>query len=84
MPTDPRQWDAVASVKLARIFGERDGRALHATVLAELGLERVGSPDDLHRFAQHLSTRGTFERAVGGMLSLHATMYGDGAQAAHR
>lgn len=60
--------------KLERVFGAERGRALFGSVLGELGLLAVVTPDDLARVASALERRGGFETTVGTMLAVVAAM----------
>lgn len=73
----PTDWQGVALTKLTRILGESAGRELASSVMKDLGLQALSSAADLRRFAQALSKQGGFAHAVGALLELHATMYGD-------
>ena len=75
MRVDPTDWQGVALTKLTRIMGDAAGHELASSVLKELALERLGSADDLRRFAGVLSRQGGIAAAVGALLGLHATMY---------
>lgn len=69
-------WNAVALAKLTNVLGMREGRRLMSEVLDDLGVDELRSPAELHAFAARLHLRGGFAAALGGILSLHATMYG--------
>jgi hypothetical protein len=60
--------------KLERVFGAERGRALFDSVLVELGLRAVATPDDLARVASALERRGGFVTTVGTMLAVVAAM----------
>lgn len=65
----------VASEKLSRVFGAARGEQLFATILAEVGLQRIVSPDDLSLVAEALKRRGGFEATTGVLLDVQALMY---------
>jgi hypothetical protein len=46
------------------------------SVLEELGLARIDTPDDLYRFSTALSAHGMIEQAVGAVLGFNALMRG--------
>jgi len=75
----PTEWHAVAAARLTSVLGAAKGEATLAGALRAVGLERVATAADLHRLAQHLSATGGFTSAVGGLLSVHAVMYGGDA-----
>jgi hypothetical protein len=71
--------DALAQLaleKLVRVLGPARGRRLFDDVLAELGLERLATPDDLYAFGQRLGARGGFEAAVGSLIEVAAVVRG--------
>lgn len=70
-------WHGVAIGKLTKVMGSAAGQALAESVLNEIGIAKLTSAKDLHRFAGALSHRGGFAAAVGALLGLHATMYDD-------
>ena len=80
----PTAWHAVAEARLAAVLGPVKGPAALADGIRALGLERLATANDLHRFAQHLIASGGFASAVGGLLSVHAVMYGEGSLTARR
>ena len=57
------------------MLGDDAARELMRDVRRELGLERLATVDDLRRFGAALGERGGFAAALGGILSLHATMH---------
>lgn len=69
-------WEKIAREKLCSVLGREQGEAVMAQVMKELGLTALATPDDLHRFAQHVARREGFTAAVGALLSLHAVMNG--------
>ncbi len=73
MPTD---WHGVAESRLTSVLGPAKGAAALEDALQAIGLVRLESARDLHRLAQQLSATGGFTSAVGGLLSVHAVMYG--------
>jgi hypothetical protein len=76
MSEDPTDWDTIARAKLKRVLGDKAGRSAMDEALHALALPKVRSAADLRRLADHLSTKGGFAGAVGGLLSVHAAMYG--------
>ena len=72
-------WHEVALAKLFSVMGPAVGGQLAASVLDELQLVTLSSPDELRRFAGALSKRGGFASAVAALLTLHAAMY-EGAE----
>jgi hypothetical protein len=76
MKPSPTDWHAVAETRLVSVLGPVKGSAAFAESLRAVGLVRLSTADDLHRLAQHLSACGGFTSAVGGLLSVHAVMYG--------
>jgi len=77
MSGDTTAWQAVALSKLTRVLGERAGREALARALAETGLAEIFSSEDLRRVALALAAQGGFAGAVGGLLGVHAAMYGN-------
>ena len=75
MKPNATDWHGVALAKLTKVMGERAGRELASSVFSELGLEKIGSAEDLRRVASALTRRGGFAAAVGGLLDVHAAMY---------
>jgi hypothetical protein len=73
--TAPTEWNAIALAKLTNVLGESVGRELMKEVLHEIGVDELRSATDLRSFARALGDRKGFAAAVGGLLSLHATMY---------
>jgi len=73
--TAPTEWNAVAMAKLTNVLGESVGRELMKEVLHEIGVVELRSAGELRSFAKALGERKGFAAAVGGLLSLHATMY---------
>ena len=69
-------WNGIALAKLTNVLGEGPARKLMAEILTEMHATRLESASELRVFAQALLTRGGFAGAIGGMLKLHATMYG--------
>ena len=76
MTPDPKNWHDVAVAKLTKVLGPVEGMNAANAALVELGLERVTSADELRALAAALERRGGFGAAVGGLLLVHATMYG--------
>ena len=76
MTPTPTDWNAVALQRLNNVLGEETGRRTMTEVLDELGVGELASSGDLHRFSQALVARGGFAGAVGGLLGVHAVMYG--------
>ena len=70
-------WNGVALAKLTNVLGEKAGRALMAETLAKLGLAEIQTSRELRAFARALSAIDGFASAIGGMLAVHATMYGE-------
>ena len=77
MRPNPKDWHAVAESRLTFVLGPEKGAAALASGLSAVGLESLRTARDLHRFAHHLIDSGGFASAVGGLLSVHAVMYGD-------
>lgn len=75
MKEAPADWHEVAAGKLTRVLGDQAAGELMSDVLRELDLERLATADDLRRFGTALAARGGFAAALGGILSLHATMH---------
>ena len=75
-PPSPTAWHDVALDKLTRVLGKNRARTLMADTLREADLVSLDSPRDLQRFARILIEAGGFAGAVGGLLSVHAVMYG--------
>lgn len=69
-------WNAVAITKLATILGPGPGQKLTEETLAAIGLQELRSSEELRRFGEELATKGALAAAIGGMLTLHATLYG--------
>ena len=65
---------ALAADKLTRVFGPRRGAELLGEVLAETGVARIATVDDLRRVAEALQRRGGFEATTGALLSVQATL----------
>jgi len=74
-------WNEVALSKLTKVMGASAGQRLAQSVLQEVGIESLSSAADLKRFADTLARHGGFATAVGALLALHATMYGDTVEA---
>ena len=72
MPVDEPTLHTLANEKLTRVFGPRRGPELLREVLAEAGLARVDSADDLRRIAEALQRRGGFEATTGALLGVQA------------
>lgn len=68
--------EALALEKMSRVLGPTRAQQLHAQVLAEARLERIGDADDLMQFAKVLMTRSGFEGSVGALLSVQASIRG--------
>lgn len=62
--------------KMTSVLGAERARQLMTSVLTELRLSDLESPDDLFRFAGELSKLNGFEAAVGAMLGVTAVMRG--------
>jgi hypothetical protein len=75
-PPNATSWDKVARDKLCSVLGREQGEAVMAQVLKQIGLTSLATPDELHRFAQHVARLDGFIAAVGALLSLHAVMHG--------
>lgn len=74
----PTDYTALAREKMIRVLGAARAEELLRSVLAEVKLEALASPADLHRFGHALSLRGAFEGAVGALLCLQASICGYG------
>ncbi|HEX2686305.1 MAG TPA: hypothetical protein VHN14_06790 [Kofleriaceae bacterium] len=61
--------------KLTNVMGDAAGRELMREILLEIGMDELRSASDLRCFANALGSRKGFAAAVGGILSLHVTMY---------
>jgi hypothetical protein len=68
--------DELALGKLTRVLGESGGQRVFDETLADVGLTKIGSANDLYVFAGALTRRSGFEGAVGGLLSVAAVMRG--------
>jgi hypothetical protein len=66
----------LALTKLTNVLGQERAEAILDDALVRVGLERVKSPDDLHRLGQEILAQGGFAGAVGSLLSLMAVMRG--------
>ena len=64
--------------KLTRVLGAVQAERVYARTLQATGLEDLLTADDLHAFAQRLSTQGGFEAGVGGLLVIAAMLRGGG------
>jgi hypothetical protein len=62
--------------KLTRVLGPERGHHIYQETLEAVGLTDLRTADELHAFAQRLSSRGGFEAAVGGLLSVAAVLRG--------
>ena len=69
-------WSGIALAKLTNVLGDAAGRKVFEEVMSAIGKKELCSSADLRLFAQTLLTRGGFAGAIGGLLSLHATMHG--------
>jgi len=69
-------WNELAGSKLERVFGTAEAERLMRKSLSQIGLATLDSADDLHRFANELSSSGGFAAPVGAMLSLTAVLRG--------
>jgi hypothetical protein len=67
---------AYAEAKLRVVLGEAKAASALTTTLESLGIRRIQSADDLHRFGRALVAAGGFAGAVGGLLTVHAVMHG--------
>jgi hypothetical protein len=80
MPTrndpQPSPFTALALEKLARVLGPARGRRVFDETLLLMGKSDLLTADDLHLFAEHLTRKGAFEGAVGGLLGVAAVMRG--------
>lgn len=75
-PAPKRDWQAVAEAKLTAVLGATKGEAALKDAMRTAQVERIVSADDLHGVAQALIATGGFAGAVGGLLSVHAVLYG--------
>lgn len=75
-PPATRDWHAVAVTKLAAVLGAGQGEYALKEAMRAAQLQHIASAADLHRVAQALSAMGGFAGAVGGLLSVHAVLYG--------
>ena len=69
-------WNGIALAKLTNVLGDETGRRVLEEVMSAIGKKELRSAADLRLFAQTLLTRGGFAGAIGGLLSLHATLHG--------
>lgn len=67
---------ALAREKLARVLGPERGARVFEATLAATKVAVLHTPDDLYRFAEHLTKSGGIESAVAGLLSVAAVMRG--------
>lgn len=81
MRPSPRDWNAVALAKLTHVLGHVAGSRVMTEILATIGKKELASAADLRTFAGALSAKEGFAGAIGGLLSLHATMYDADASA---
>jgi len=79
MSLESTQWHEVALGKLTRVLGARVAHEVMAETLREVGLARIRHVDELRLFARALVARGGFAGAIGGLLGVHAAMYGAAA-----
>jgi hypothetical protein len=73
---DGSSFQELAQSKLVRVLGPAQAAQVYGETLAAAGLSGIGSADDLYLFAAHLSKRGGFAAAVGGLLSVAAVLRG--------
>lgn len=78
MTASATDWNELARSKLEKVFGSAEAERLMRKSLSQIGLNTLGSADDLHRFANELSSSGGFAAPVGAMLSLTAVLRGAG------
>lgn len=72
----PTVYAELALDTLTRVLGVERARRIYADTLNSAALGELRTADDLYTFAQQLSTRGGFEAAVGGLLSVAAVLRG--------
>lgn len=70
------RWNDVALAKLSNVVGKEHAEEVHSATLLALGLESLGSVDDLFSFAQRVKKLEGFVGAVGALLGVHAVMHG--------
>ena len=75
-----RDLHELALDKLQGILGERMAVRVAARALAELGIRRLETADDLYQFGQSIVKQGGFEGATGSMLVLVAVIEGASGQ----
>ena len=76
VPSAPSAFADLALAKLTRVLGNEKGRRVFQQTLDAVGLDHLGTADDLYVFAQQLSTHAGFEAALGGLLSVAALVRG--------
>jgi hypothetical protein len=72
----PNDYHAYAEAKLRVVLGEAKAASALTSTLESLGLRRIETVEDLHRFGRALVAAGGFAGAVGGLLTVHAVMHG--------
>jgi hypothetical protein len=68
--------EELALGRLSRVLGNATARRVFDDALAEVGLKRIQTPDELYALSGALSRRGGFEGAVGGLLAVAAVLRG--------
>jgi hypothetical protein len=68
--------EKLARTKLANVLGEARAQRIYGETIASLGMRELRTADDLYAFGELLATRGGFEAAVGGLLSVAAVVRG--------
>lgn len=75
MPTvPPRDLHAYAMERLRAVLDVERADALAATVLRDIGRDRIENADDLRAFADELATHGTIASGVAALLHTRATL----------
>lgn len=67
-------------VKLRSLLGDDEARRLCETLLSEIGLSSLTTPDDQLRFGDALVKRGGLLEAVGRSVKVRALLHGARAQ----
>ena len=74
-------WHEVAVTKLSRVLGAPTAEETMDRVLRAMGRDVLTSANDLRAFGEQLTKEGGFAGAVGGLLIVHAALYGSGERA---
>ena len=76
MTTAVDDWNAVALAKLVSVLGPEAGHIAMRAGLRSIARDELRSAAELRLFAEALLAEGGFTGAVGGLLIVHAAMYG--------